>query len=1015
MKLLTNVGLLAWMWFALSQASIAQTTDPVRTELDRVFANLNRSDIPTGVLREYGVAFANLEQFDGSTNANNIVDETAWSLIYHAFHSARISGTQSLPSINQVNTNTEAAQRSNSAVVVPLLYGQYASIRTDAVSSNLLRVQNNALYDVAGRTQNPYLTRNLFAAAPLRDFTEDGTFSIVFLSNHFYTNTTNTVQQIQVDMGDGGGFRTATFGTPLSASYTSVGERTLTIRITLNNGTNWQCYSKIKVLHPVSISARYAPLPIRTVTIAPRAGVHSGGKLQISYSSLNPVGGQNRLRKPFIVVEGLDLNSVSSKLKPNTDYETFIRNINAILNYNFNGQLDDIGGYDLVYLDYTDGVDAVTRNAALLEEALNLINAEKAANGSLEKNVIMGISMGGLVSRYCLASMTKGGRNPDTRLLITQDSPHRGANVLLGLQHLVNILGDVKIAVRLNPGTSIPLSTIGALVGKIGAGINANNSPGSMNQLLVRSTDANGTLAYNTFIETVYRPMVTFSSTDPQPAYRFVAISEGAECGQGSIPAGAQALGGSGRFALTLSRFIIPIAEVGYFFTANAKALPASGTQQICYFKLEYGIRLFTINITINITNKSINSPAGILPYDSGAGGTESISERTDLRDGAGPFNKGIDLFIFAVIFQGRIQHDQWCFVPTASALDATTFNASTLNTTFVGAVTPRSYTRSEKFITQEPFNPGTGTRFNRIHTTFTARNSQFIFNEMQNISNTLNCSNVCTNNVLVELDGPSTTDCTQNLLTYTAPMTNANSYTWSVGNSLTIISGQNTPTLTVRPESNGASLSTVTLNTVTTCNGTNINNTFTKNVTIQSGSINGTIQYTRNGSTQTVPLNTYNSIPSLNIVIAASLPGASSLTWTPIGTPPAFYQATNNGQTFTVQSSAAGCYSFSVSGTGSCGLRQRTVTFCLSNSSFRLAPNPASTSFRVEADTESELQSIREIKILDRFGNTLRNQTAAQGFGTTNFNISDLQPGIYSVLIYNSVKWEALKLIIQR
>jgi len=697
------------MWLALSQVSIAQTTDPVRTELNRVFANLNRSAIPTGVLREYGQAFANLEQFDGSTTATNIVDETAWSLIYHAFHSARISGTQSLPGIDQVNINTETAQRSNSAVVVPVLYGQYASIRTDAVSANLLRVQNNALYDVAGRTQNPYLTRNVFAAAPLRDVSEDGTFSIIFLSSHFYTNTTNTVQQIQVDMGDGGGFRTATLGTPLGASYLSAGERTLTIRVTLNNGTSWQCFSKIKVLRPANISARYAPLPIRTVTIAPRSGVHSGGRLQISYSSLNLVGGQTRLFRPFIVVEGLDLNSVSSKLKPNTDYETFLRNINEIEDYDFNEQLDDIAGYDLIYLDYTDGVDAVTRNAALLEEAILFINTEKRANASPHENVVMGISMGGLVSRYCLASMTQRGVPTSTRLLLTQDSPHRGANVMLGLQHLVNVINNVTITVG-----SIRVN-LGSVVNKIGAGVRANNSPGSANQLLVRSLDANGTLAYNTFLDNEYRSMVTFPTYGPQPAYRFVAVSEGAECGQGPLPAGAQMVGGSGSVYLGLSDYSLPVST-GYYLTANVKALPASGTQQICYFQLNYLISIFTIRITIPSVTKSINSPAGILPYDSGAGGTESISERVGIGNGAGPFIGYVDYEIARVIFGGRIQHDEWCFVPTASALDAVTFNASTLNTTFIGAVTPRSYTRSEKFITQEPFNGQTGTRFNRIH-----------------------------------------------------------------------------------------------------------------------------------------------------------------------------------------------------------------------------------------------------------------------------------------------------------
>ncbi|NJL77319.1 MAG: hypothetical protein HC892_22135 [Saprospiraceae bacterium] len=206
-----------------------------------------------------------------------------------------------------------------------------------------------------------------------------------------------------------------------------------------------------------------------------RTGLHSGGRLQISYSSTNTTG---RLRKPLIVVEGLDLNSVSSKLKENTDYETFVTGLNNIQGYDFNGQLDDVGGYDLVYLDYTDGVDGIIRNAALLEDALlNFINTEKRANGSTQQNVILGISMGGLVSRYCLANMTKRNLNPETRLLITQDSPHRGANAMLGLQHIVNVASDI-------PFTSGPIRiTLGNIVPKIGAAARANRTPGAIDQL----------------------------------------------------------------------------------------------------------------------------------------------------------------------------------------------------------------------------------------------------------------------------------------------------------------------------------------------------------------------------------------------------------------------------------------------------------------------------------------------------------------------------------------------------
>ncbi|NJL77318.1 MAG: hypothetical protein HC892_22130 [Saprospiraceae bacterium] len=540
-----------------------------------------------------------------------------------------------------------------------------------------------------------------------------------------------------------------------------------------------------------------------------------------------------------------------------------------------------------------------------------------------------------------------------------------------------------------------------------------------MINFLVRSTDNNGTVAFNNFIQNVYQPMVTnFPSTGPQPTYRFVAVSQGAECGQGVLPSGAQmaGVGATIVWRFTVNDRPLP-GNRGFFFTGSINALPSSAAQRICYFKLEYRIRLFNIiNISVPIIDKSINSPVSILPYDSGAGGTESWNRQQDLAIGVGYFGLGKNYATIRVMFNGYIQYDEWCFVPTASALDATTFNSSTLNTTFVGAVTPRTLTRSEKFITQEPFTESTVAKFNRRHTFFTARNSQFMFNEMQGISNTLNCSSICTNNTLVELNGPATTGCSQNLLTYTSPITtNVNSYTWSVGNSLTIVSGQGTSTIMVRPEPNGVTSSRVSVNVATTCNGTNIINSFSKNVTIESGGINGTIQYTQNNSTQTVPLNTYNSIPALNITVSASLPGTNTLTWTPVGTPPSFYQATNGGQTFTIQSSVAGCFSFKVRGTGTCGLRERTITFCLSNSSFRLSPNPTSESFVVLADEEISLQSIKEIRVLDRNGIVLLNRILTQGYNGESFDVSNIRPDIYTVMINDGALWNVLQLIIQR
>lgn len=67
----------------------------------------------------------------------------------------------SLPAVN--NLIDTSRSKGNSTVAV--LYGQYASLKPNSLSSNLLTLTNQQFYDVAGRSQIPYQTNNLFAAS----------------------------------------------------------------------------------------------------------------------------------------------------------------------------------------------------------------------------------------------------------------------------------------------------------------------------------------------------------------------------------------------------------------------------------------------------------------------------------------------------------------------------------------------------------------------------------------------------------------------------------------------------------------------------------------------------------------------------------------------------------------------------------------------------------------------------------------------------------------------------------
>ena len=120
---------------------------------------------------------------------------------------------------------------------------------------------------------------------------------------------------------------------------------------------------------------------------------------------------------------------------------------------------ENISSFDIIYLDYNDGLDDIRRNAVLFQEVIDYVNRNKEG---ASPNVVMGISMGGLVARYALRKMELENRKHDTWKFISVDSPHKGANVPIGMQAMLRHLADVKFSVAfavllpesLNLGTS---------------------------------------------------------------------------------------------------------------------------------------------------------------------------------------------------------------------------------------------------------------------------------------------------------------------------------------------------------------------------------------------------------------------------------------------------------------------------------------------------------------------------------------------------------------------------------
>jgi len=148
--------------------------------------------------------------------------------------------------------------------------------------------------------------------------------------------------------------------------------------------------------------------------------------------------------KPIFIVDGFDPNDTRN-----------IAGMYSALDYDGTNVADILRaeGFDFVFLNFpvytraSDNVvvdgssDYIQRNAMVLTELITQINSQKVGN---EELVIVGPSMGGLISRYALRYMEQNNLDHETRLYISWDSPHKGANLPIEIQYLINYIANVN-------------------------------------------------------------------------------------------------------------------------------------------------------------------------------------------------------------------------------------------------------------------------------------------------------------------------------------------------------------------------------------------------------------------------------------------------------------------------------------------------------------------------------------------------------------------------------------------
>lgn len=759
----------------------AQSIDELRNKLNYVFQNIDKSQVPTGYLEEYGPGFVPFKPFNGILTDSNRLDMDLWEILYGSIKNSLIYGTSNLPEMEvAMDSVLSKSNIADHVFAVPILLMDYGILSPRAVQFNLFSVSDNQLFDVAERTQSPYLQRTLFAASPLVNGSTTGSVTVLFKNDLFFTNTNKTISSIQIDFNDGAGYSTIALNSPFTKTYTDTGYKRWKMKLTCTDNSVYECYSEFYVLQVVN-SLEYNRPPDLDTLFNAVPGLHSGGRVTVRYSLKDPA---TKLNKPFIIVEGYDASRVAPLLKEPLDDAEIIKLLSSQTGtYKFSRALDDTAGYDLVFVDFNDGTDHILRNVALVKQVLAWVNSVKATNQNPQDNVVLGMSMGGLVLRYALADLTKQNIPTGTRLLITHDSPHQGANPPMGFQYVTRFIAKSIIG-------GIHLD---ALI-KIKQGNKLLDEPAT-SQLAIYKVNSDYTYSINTFLSTTYRNMITFGPNDPQPAYKFIATASGSECGVSTLAPGSTMVHVSSGPVLSWP-WINTRPRVTT--TLNVKALPNGGAPiKIAELSFTGYIKLYgLIDLPVTYNMLSGYSPQGTLPWDGVPGGTRPVRaefwDRKLIPFLLIPTSGWVNASYFSYTAVENV-----CFVPTTSALDLTTVNNDALNAKYIGGISPGNPSRAYTFIAQEgPFTPegGGASVYNNSHRFFTARNAKWIFYEMEGIiPNDNNCSSACTSSSFV-ISG-DTVLCNSSTYKFDQPALNG-TVTWTNSNSTiaTLSSNTNNP-----------------------------------------------------------------------------------------------------------------------------------------------------------------------------------------------------------------------------
>ena len=320
---------------------------------------------------------------------------------------------------------------------IPIIVVDVDFERLTESARNSLSIDSNARFHLDYNETKPYRRENLYSYAPILKVTNQKKVELVVDRSFIYTN--KKIPSHYMVSIDSSTFKKYKMGESFILEFTDA-DQEVEVSVALDDSQRDQALTHRSALTYEITVPPYDDTWVPTSLVSASTGESVWIKAYIYHSNIHDhTAGASEIQNPLIILGGFD---------PENSEDPYVAKMYAqiaAITYpnDFISELRK--QFDVILLTYADVCASIEDNAKALAHTLKDI---KERNDNRDDMVLLGISMGGLVSRMALCGIENNifddiETEHKVKVWVSVDAPHQGAHIPLALQHFVHDVGRI--------------------------------------------------------------------------------------------------------------------------------------------------------------------------------------------------------------------------------------------------------------------------------------------------------------------------------------------------------------------------------------------------------------------------------------------------------------------------------------------------------------------------------------------------------------------------------------------